>query len=146
MDLVAETFAKAFVSRGSFRGRDDRAAAAWLYAIARNELAAYFRRGAVEREAMEKLGLRLAAPSAEDIERVEELAGLSATSDALAAEVERLPSGHREALRRRVIEDQSYAELAAALGISEQTARARVSRALRRLAGAVALERGAGAG
>jgi predicted DNA-binding protein (UPF0251 family) len=43
----------------------------------------------------------------------------------------------RDALRLRVVEERSYAEVALLLGVSEQAARARVSRGLRALAGAL---------
>ena len=45
-----------------------------------------------------------------------------------------LPVRHRAAVRLRVLEERTYAETASTLQISEQTARAHVSRALRRLA------------
>jgi RNA polymerase sigma factor (sigma-70 family) len=53
----------------------------------------------------------------------------AAIADGLAA----LSEDHREALRLRIVEERSYAEVAQTLGVSEQTARARVSRALRTL-------------
>ncbi|HEY3774967.1 MAG TPA: sigma factor-like helix-turn-helix DNA-binding protein [Solirubrobacteraceae bacterium] len=40
---------------------------------------------------------------------------------------------HRDALRLRVVEERPYPEVARVLGISEQAARARVSRGLRSL-------------
>jgi RNA polymerase sigma-70 factor (ECF subfamily) len=48
-----------------------------------------------------------------------------------------LSGDQREALRLRVIDELPYPEIAESLGVSEQTARARVSRGLRRLADAV---------
>jgi RNA polymerase sigma-70 factor, ECF subfamily len=42
-----------------------------------------------------------------------------------------------DALRLRVIDERSYPEIAETLGVSEQAARARVSRGLRRLADAL---------
>ena len=47
-DLTAETFAKAFEKRRDFRGHTDEQAAAWLWSIARNELARYSRTRKVE--------------------------------------------------------------------------------------------------
>jgi RNA polymerase sigma-70 factor (ECF subfamily) len=38
VDLLAETFAAAFESRGQFRGEDPSSERAWLFAIARNQL------------------------------------------------------------------------------------------------------------
>jgi RNA polymerase sigma-70 factor (ECF subfamily) len=51
-----------------------------------------------------------------------------------------LPDEHQLALRLRVVEERSYAEVAAALGVDQQAARARVSRALRGLATDLDLE------
>jgi RNA polymerase sigma-70 factor (ECF subfamily) len=48
-----------------------------------------------------------------------------------------LSGAQRDALQLRVVEEQSYQQVAAALGVSEQTARARVSRGLRSLARAL---------
>ena len=52
-------------------------------------------------------------------------------------ELARLSVEQREALRLRVVEERSYAEAASLLGVSEQAVRARVSRGLRSLAGAL---------
>jgi RNA polymerase sigma factor (sigma-70 family) len=134
VDLMAETFAQAFIDRARFRGSEDNAALAWIFGIARNQLGKYFRRGVVERRAVGKLGLQLGLLSDSDYERVEELAGLRTRRLAVAAGLAELSAAHREALQLRVVEERSYPELARTLGITEQTARARVSRALRTLA------------
>jgi RNA polymerase sigma-70 factor (ECF subfamily) len=42
LDLTAESFVQAFASRRTFRGTDSDAARAWLFAIARRQLAKYF--------------------------------------------------------------------------------------------------------
>ncbi len=56
-DLAAETFAKAFEKRHDFRGVSDDQAAAWLWAIARSELALYWRSRTVEFSAIGRLEL-----------------------------------------------------------------------------------------
>lgn len=134
VDLVAETFAQALADRRRFRGRDDGEALAWLFGIARHQLGKYFRRGVVERRALAKLGLQLRVLGDSDFERVEELAGLRSRRAAIADGLAALSEDHREALRLRIVEERSYADVAITLGVSEQTARARVSRALRTLA------------
>ncbi|MGA2471658.1 MAG: RNA polymerase sigma factor [Solirubrobacteraceae bacterium] len=133
VDLVAETFARAFFMRGRYRGHEDREALGWIYGIARHELGAYFRQGAVERRAMVRLGVQLDAFTDADYERIEDLAGLRSHRLAIAEGLAALSLQQREALRLRIVEERSYAELASTLGITEQTARARVSRALRAL-------------
>ena len=74
IDLVAETFSQAFAHREQFRGASDGEALAWIFGIARHELSAYFRRGAVDRRAMAELGLAVPTLTNADYERVEELA------------------------------------------------------------------------
>jgi DNA-directed RNA polymerase specialized sigma24 family protein len=49
LDLTAETFAQAFISRGRFRSTSDPEVFAWLYAIARHQLAHYLRKGRAEK-------------------------------------------------------------------------------------------------
>ncbi len=70
----------------------------------------------------------------DDIERVEALIDFEQIGRAVSAAFEKLRSEQREALRLRVIEGRSYAEVATVLGCSEDVARSRVSRGLRRLA------------
>ena len=57
LDLVAETFAQAVRGRHRCRASSDDERAAWLYAIARGQLASYHRRGYAEQRAVRKLGL-----------------------------------------------------------------------------------------
>ena len=145
VDLVAETFAQALAHRDQFRGASDGEALAWLFGIARHELGTYFRRGVVARRAMAQLGLTVPALTGADFERVEELADLRAQREVVAQALAELSIDHREALRLRIVEEQSYAEVARRLGTTEGTARARVSRALRALAQATPnLERNPG--
>ncbi len=136
IDLVAETFAQAFTHRRQFRGGDEGEALAWVFGIARHELSAYFRRGAVERRALAKLGLGVPTLIDADYERVEELADLRSQREAIGDALAKLSPDHREALQLRVVKEHAYPEVARALGISEATARARVSRALRALSDA----------
>jgi RNA polymerase sigma factor (sigma-70 family) len=134
VDLVGETFAQAFADRAKFRGRGDGEALAWVFGIARHELSDYFRRGVVERRALARLGVQARPFTDSDYERVEALASLSSLRAGLTRSLADLSSEQREALQLRIVEERSYAELASTLGITEQTARARVSRALRALA------------
>jgi RNA polymerase sigma-70 factor (ECF subfamily) len=134
LDLTAETFAQAFRGRRAFRGTTAAEERAWLFTIARRQVARYHRRGAVERRALEALGAQLPHASEDDLREIEEAAGLDALRAALGDELERLSRDQREALRLRVVEERPYPEVADALGVSEQTARARVSRGLRALA------------
>ena len=136
-DLTAETFAQAFEHRRRYRGSSDEEAVGWLYGIARNQLGHYARRGVVARKSVQKLGIRVPRVAEDDYERIVELAGLAELRARLAVAFDDLSPDQRDALRLRVVDERSYDEVAAALGVSEQTARARVSRALRRLADAL---------
>lgn len=133
VDLMAETFAQAYRDRGGFRGETEEEAAAWLFGIARHCLSTYRRRGAAELRALRRLGVQRRALHDFEYERVEELADLRGAVWELREQLDSLAEEQREALRLRVLEEMEYADVARALGVSEQTARARVSRALRAL-------------
>ncbi|MGX6446778.1 RNA polymerase sigma factor [Patulibacter sp. S7RM1-6] len=133
LDLTAETFAAAFVSRRSFRGTDERAARAWVRTIGERQLAAYLRKGYADRAVRRRLGLERPPARPEELQRVEELAALDALRTAVAEELRDLPDGEREAVRLRVVEELEFGEVAARLQISEVAARKRVSRALGRM-------------
>jgi RNA polymerase sigma-70 factor (ECF subfamily) len=139
VDLLAETFAVAFKDRREFRGEDEAAARAWLYGIARHRLAMYFRRGRVERRAVARLGVERRALTEPEYDRIEELAASSELRERLATALDGLVVEQRDVLRLRVVEGRPYSEVARELGISEQTARARTSRALRALRESAAL-------
>jgi RNA polymerase sigma-70 factor (ECF subfamily) len=133
LDLTSETFAEAFAQRRRFRGTTEEEAGGWLFRIARNELFQYARRGKVERKATERLGLTIPRFSEDDLERVEHLASLGSLREAARALFVDLPDAQREAVHLRVIEELPYPDIAQRLGVTETTARARVSRGLRQL-------------
>lgn len=137
LDLTGETFAQAYRSRHRFRGDTDDAVAAWLYTIARRQLARYLRRGRAEGRALARLGVSVPRLSDEEVSRVEELADLERLRSLIHTELEKLSASQRDALRLRLLEDLPYPLVAHELGISEQAARARVSRGLRALARAL---------
>lgn len=133
VDLVAECFAVAFEQRRRYRGSTDAEALGWLYGIARNLVAGQHRQGAVHRRAVAKLGVERRELRSEEIERIEELAGLASLREQVATGMLELPDAQREAIRLRIIEELGYPEVATRLGASEQVVRARVSRGLRAL-------------
>jgi RNA polymerase sigma factor (sigma-70 family) len=133
LDLTGETFATVFQRRRSFRGTTTEEQEGWVFAIARSQLSHYWRRGRVEREALERLGVDVPAMGDTELERVEELAGTAQLRARIAHELSRLPDDQRLAVQAHVVEERPYAELSDAWGVSEQTIRARVSRGLRRL-------------
>jgi RNA polymerase sigma-70 factor (ECF subfamily) len=137
LDLTAETFARAMAARRRFRGDTHAEAQAWVWGIARNVLGEFFERGRVERRALRRLGLRAPVATDDEIARIELLAELGDLRTAVAEALDAVGADQREALRLRVVEELDYAAVARRLGVSEATARARVSRGLRRLAVAV---------
>lgn len=135
VELMAETFAVAYEKRATCR--DDAAARAWVFGIADNLLREFYRSGNTERRAVERLGIAVPEVEDDDFARIEELAGTSELRGAIAEALRGLSDEHRVALDLRVVQERSYPEVAAAMGVSEQVARARVSRALKKLKGIV---------
>jgi RNA polymerase sigma-70 factor (ECF subfamily) len=132
-ELTAETFAQAFVSRVRFVPQGG-GAAAWLYGIAKHQLSRYHRRGAVDARARRRLGMPLLRElSDENYDRIEELMDTEQVRGQVAEAFALLPADQRQAVNLRVVEGRTYDEVAALTGASQQTARARVSRGLRRL-------------
>jgi len=132
-ELTAETFAEAFASRRSFRDQGA-GGAGWLYGIGHHMLGRFFRSGAVETRARKKLGMPRRELEPQDYERIEELVDFEPLRRAVGDALDELSDDQREATRLRVIEGHSYSEVATAMHCTEATARARVSRGLRRLA------------
>jgi RNA polymerase sigma factor (sigma-70 family) len=131
-ELVAETFAEAFASRRRFRDHGA-GAVGWLYGIARHQLGRYFRHGSVDSRARRKLGLPEREISADDYERIEELIDFEQVGRTIAEAFSLLSEEQREAMTLRVVEGRPYREVAELLRCSEETARARVSRGLKRM-------------
>ena len=124
LDLTAETFAQAWLSRERFRDQADGSAAPWLYGIARLVLLVSVRKRRLEQGARERLGILSSAdrhgePEPSDL-------WLEGLDEAVAA----LPPDVRQALVLRVVHDLSYAELAEATGTTPGAARVRVHRGL----------------
>jgi RNA polymerase sigma factor (sigma-70 family) len=146
LELTAETFAQAW--RGWPRVREDshEEMRAWLFTIARRQLGHYLRRGQAQRTAVRRLGIRTTSVHEDDLAAIEEAAGLGDMRLGLKVELERLSGEQREALQLRVVEEMPYEEMARRLGVSEQAARARVSRGLRTLQRSLAAPTVAGGG
>jgi RNA polymerase sigma factor (sigma-70 family) len=137
VDLTAETFALALRSWGRLRALTAEQRRAWLFTVARRQYGRYLRRGRVERRATVRLGIQLPAVAEDDLALIERRAGLEPLRAILGRELARLSAPQRQALCLRIVQERPYEEIAAELGVSEQTARARVSRGLRSLAQAL---------
>jgi RNA polymerase sigma-70 factor (ECF subfamily) len=132
-DLTAETFAKAFEKRRDFRGASNEQAAAWVWAIARSELARFRRSRSVEFAALTRLKLERPDPSDTELQEVERLTTSEEARLHLRRALGALPADQREVVRLRFLEFLGYEEIAARLGVSTDVARARTSRALKTL-------------
>ena len=132
-ELTAETFAEAFASRANYRDQGVNGVA-WLYGIARHRLGRFFRNGKVDAAARRKLGMPERDLPPEDYERIEDLIDFAPIREALTEALESLSPDQREAMRLRVIDGLGYAEVAERLKCTEQNARQRVSRGLRKIA------------
>jgi RNA polymerase sigma-70 factor (ECF subfamily) len=124
-DLTAETFAAALSSRRRYRPESG-AAVAWLFGIAMKKLADAQRRGYAERRARRRMGMERIELTDADMARIDEL-GQSTTASAL---LEALAPDQRDAVRAHVLDERSYAEIAADEHVSEAVVRKRVSRGL----------------
>jgi RNA polymerase sigma factor (sigma-70 family) len=138
LDLTAETFAQAWLSRRSFRDRADGSAGPWLFGIARHVLSRSVRRQRLERAACDRLGVleRLDRPASAAVPDEGWLEGLDEYFDAL-------PPAYREAISLRVVDERDYTEIAKRTGVSRGLARVRVHRGLAALRARLADQRGA---
>ena len=132
-ELTAETFAEAFASRANYRDQGVNGVA-WLYGIARHRLGRFFRSGRVEAAARRKLGMPERDLAPQDYERIEDLIDFAPIREALVEALDTLSEDQRDALRLRVIDGLGYDDVAARLKCTEQSARQRVSRGLRKIA------------
>jgi RNA polymerase sigma factor (sigma-70 family) len=130
LELTAETFSAAWLSRTRFEDRAGGSAGPWLFGIARNVLAQSVRSRALERRARERLGVVLAS---EPSSAAAEQAWLDGLDGDLAAALASLGDGERRAVELRVLDGLDYDEIAGELGISRGAARVRVFRGLGRL-------------
>ena len=131
-DLTAEVFAAALLAAPRFRP-GGAPARAWLYGIAAHKLTDSRRRGRVEDQARRRLALEPLIVDDLDLQRVEELAGHDDQTAELESAVAGLPDEQRDAVLARVVEERSYADIAAEMRCSELLVRQRVSRGLKTL-------------
>jgi RNA polymerase sigma-70 factor (ECF subfamily) len=138
-DLTAETLAVVFEKRHRFRDTGD-PATAWLYTIAGRQLSSYWRRQAVERKAVQRLGL--VVPAMDDVSETAIEALLDAGSQPVLDALRAISAAEREAVELRVLEELSYREIASRLNCSVIAARVRVHRGLGRLSKTTELAHG----
>lgn len=131
-DLAAETWATVVLHRDRFDAERG-TATAFIWGVAKNVLQNWWRQGAVERRARERLGMPILEIDDEAIAHVESLVDLRDVTDEIASAICALPEGERAAVELRVVEGLDYREVAARLDCQPGAARVRVSRGLARL-------------
>lgn len=124
-DLAAEVFAAALIGRGRYRSSRG-TPRQWLLGIAAHKVIEAQRRGQVERRAQQRLGMAQIAWTDGDLGLVVRLTN----GDSVREFLDQLPEEQRSAVRARVIEEQSYRDIARASGVSQEAVRKRVSRGL----------------
>jgi RNA polymerase sigma-70 factor (ECF subfamily) len=132
-DLLAETFATVFEKRSRFRDTGH-PGSAWIYMIAGRQIARYYRRKTVELKAVERLGIAVPLLDHESLVAFERIIESDPDAGGLLSDaISQIPSGEREAVHLRVVEDLEYREIASRLNCSVVAARVRVHRGLARL-------------
>jgi RNA polymerase sigma-70 factor (ECF subfamily) len=134
LDLAGETFALALERRAQFRGTTAQEEQGWLFAIARNQLLGFWKRGEVERSALQRIGCEPPESTTADIDWVERNADLPVLRETVQLALGELPDDQAYAVTGRVVHARAYADMAGELNVSEQVVRARVSRGLRAMA------------
>jgi RNA polymerase sigma-70 factor (ECF subfamily) len=118
-DVFQETFLAAFRAWPPPRRGNERA---WLYRIATNKTIDQVRRRRPHTPLEDMKDLRLAAPDRDGVTMLD-----------LAAAIRELPAGQRAAFVLHRVEGLPHREVAAALGCSEEAARARVHEATKKV-------------
>ena len=130
-DLTAEVFLAVIEAAARYRGSHG-GPRTWLYGIARNVIAAEFRRSAREQRAERLIaGRRLL--DADDVERLTERIDALRQVRELHEALQALPEGERAVLELVAVDGLTVAEAAAALRIRQVAARVRLHRARKAL-------------
>jgi RNA polymerase sigma-70 factor (ECF subfamily) len=118
-DAVQESFLRVIRKRDQYVSTSP--FSCWFYAIVRNVCVDMLRRQARQKQAMEEI-----ASGGYDRTTRTEVSEIPKLLDGLAP-------GERDVLTLRIVQDLQFRDIAAALGISEEAAKKRAQRALRRL-------------
>ena len=128
MDVLQDTFVKAFRSLNTFRGES--AYYTWLYRIAVNTAKNYIATRAKEAKdvSIDEDGTS-EVPPLQDIAAPEEEAGAEELQRAILHSIEQLPEDLKHALTLRELEGMSYDQIASAMNCPIGTVRSRIFRA-----------------
>ncbi len=136
-ELWSECWALAFEGWPRCKASSAGEAEAWVFGIARHQLAAYYRSGEIEQRALQRLHWTVPTVDEGLDEAIQRVAELDLLKTMLTEALRELPEKRRRAVRLRIVQGLPYRDVAAEMGCSEQAARANVSRGLRRLAKAL---------
>ncbi len=132
-DITSETFFKALKKLWQFRWRNI-SFSAWLYRIANNEIANYFRKNKQKPVSLERISepITLTNPSTEILEAEQEL---KRHQDFLMLQekISKLPIKYQEVIVLRFFEKKQIKEIAEILGKKEGTIKSLLSRGLEKL-------------
>ena len=124
-DAVQETLVRAYRALPNFNG--EYRLGPWLHRIMSNVCVDEANRRKRDGDKNNRLAAQPATRT--NAPGVEEQLGLQLDDTRLLSALEDLPASHREALTLRFLDDLDYGQVAEVSGVSEQNARARVSRA-----------------
>ncbi|MHB1809047.1 MAG: RNA polymerase sigma factor [Solirubrobacteraceae bacterium] len=136
-ELLSETFAEAWRSAPRFRGENDRSGGAWLYGIAKNRLLKHRRRTGVQTAIRRRLGTRVVLGDDGGLDEIASRLDADVLSDCLREEFAELTAEQQQAIGYRIIDELSYEEVAARVGVDAITVRTRVFRGLQTLRAAM---------
>lgn len=136
-ELLADTFADAWRSAPRFRGEHDHSGTAWLYGIATRCLLKHRRRSGVETAIRRRLGVTFALDDDGGLDEIASRLEADELSDYLAKAFAKLTAEQQEAIGYRIVDELSYEEVAAQVGVDPTTVRTRVFRGLRTLRAAM---------
>ncbi len=134
VDLVADTFLAAFESRRKFRGATEAEAVGFIYGIARNKLLALQHDNAMRARKIRQVPIERRELADAEIERIDHLSELAPRRELVERQLRTLTPEHQTALELRVVQELDYQDVALRMKVTEQAARARVSRGLKALA------------
>jgi RNA polymerase sigma-70 factor (ECF subfamily) len=132
-DITSETFFKALKKLWQFRWRNI-SFSAWLYRIASNEIANYFRKNKYKPVSLEKIPEPIAVtnPSAEILEAEQELKKHQGFL-MIQEKISKLPIKYQEVITLRFFEKKQIQEIAEILGKKQGTIKSLLHRGLEKL-------------